>query len=66
MKLYLIIASFLIVQFSNAQEAYNTSTPKVWSLDECIAYAIENNITVKDALLNTNIAEVNYDRAKST
>jgi len=39
---------------------------KCGSLDECIAYAIENNITVKDALLNTNIAEVNYDRAKSS
>ena len=65
MKLYLIIASFLIVQFSNAQEAYNTSTPKVWSLDECIAYAIENNITVKNAEINASISEVDYKTAKS-
>lgn len=66
MKLYFIIASFLFLQFSNAQEVSKTSVPKIWSLEECIAYAIENNIAVKDALLNTNIAEVNYDRAKSS
>jgi outer membrane protein len=66
MKFYLIIAGFLFLQFSYAQEDTNTSVPKIWSLEECITYAIENNITVKDALLNTNIAEVNYDKAKSS
>ena len=66
MKLFLIIASLLIVQFSNAQEASNSSVTKIWSLDDCIGYAIENNLTVKDALLNINIAEVNYDKVKSS
>ena len=66
MKLHLIITSFLIVQFSFAQEVTNTSAPKIWSLKESITYALENNITIKDALLNTNIAEVNYDKAKSS
>ena len=65
MKLYLIIASFLVVQFSFAQEV-TTITPKIWSLEDCISYALENNITVKEAALNTNIAEVDYNKAKSS
>lgn len=65
MKPFLIIASFLLVQFSFAQEASDTS-PKIWSLEDCITYALENNITVKDAALNTNSAEVDYSKAKSS
>lgn len=64
MKLYLIIASFLVMQFSFAQEV--TIIPKIWSLEDCIAYALENNITVKEATLNKNIAEVDYNKAKSS
>ena len=59
MKLYLIIASLLITQFAYAQDSTNNSR-KVWSLADFISYALENNITVKDASLNTNIAEVDY------
>lgn len=65
MKLYLIIASLLFLQFSFAQEASNT-TPKIWSLEDCIGYALENNITVKDAALNKSITEVNYNKSKSS
>lgn len=65
MKLYLIIASLLCVQFSFAQEASNTS-PKIWSLEDCISYALENNIAVKEAALNKSISEVEYNRAKSS
>ena len=66
MKLYLIIASILFVQFSFAQDGSNSPTPKIWSLEDCITYALENNITIKDAALNTNIAEVDYDKSKSS
>ncbi|CAH8284044.1 outer membrane protein [Mariniflexile fucanivorans] len=66
MKLYIIIASLIFVQFTFAQEASNNSKPKIWSLDDCIAYALENNITVKDASLNTSISEVDYSKAKSS
>lgn len=62
MKLYLIIVSLFFVQLSLAQE---TST-KVWSLQECIDYAIEHNITIKDATLDKNLAEVDYSKAKSS
>ncbi len=63
MKLYFIIASLLIAQFTFAQEA--SPTPKVWSLADCIAYALENNITIKDAVLNKSISKVDYNKAKS-
>ncbi|MDO5971407.1 TolC family protein [Flavivirga aquimarina] len=66
MKLYLIIASFIFVQFSFAQDALTNKSPKVWSLEDCIEYALENNITVKDAALNKSIAEVDYSKAKSS
>ncbi|MBT8317838.1 MAG: TolC family protein [Lutibacter sp.] len=66
MKLYLVILSLLIVQFSAAQEVSKNIKPKIWSLDECIAYAIDNNITVKEATLNKNIAEVDYNKSKSS
>ena len=48
-----------------AQQVGSTET-KIWSLQDCIAYAIDNNITVKDAVLGKSSAEVDYDRAKSS
>ena len=66
MKLYLIIVSLLIVQISFAQEASSNSTPKIWSLEDCITHALENSITVKEAALNKDIAEVAYNKAKSS
>ena len=49
-----------------AQEVAKQNDVKVWSLQESIAYAIENNIKVKDAALNTDVAIVNYQTAKSS
>ncbi|MFD1293957.1 TolC family protein [Lutibacter holmesii] len=66
MKSYLIIISLLFAQIAFAQDASNSVTPKVWSLQDCIDYALENNITVKDAKLNTNISEVDYNTSKSS
>ncbi|MDN3667280.1 TolC family protein [Algibacter miyuki] len=66
MKLYIIIASFLFAQISIGQEQPKDDTTKVWSLEDCINYAIAHNISVKDASLNTNLAEVDYSKAKSS
>lgn len=66
MKLYLLIGMLLIAQLNFAQEVSSNSTPKIWSLEDCIAYALENNITVKDAALNKNSAEVTYNKSKSS
>jgi len=65
MKVYLIIVSLLFVQFSYAQDGSYTTVKKIWSLEDCINYALENNISIKDAALNTRIAEVDYDKTKS-
>ena len=65
MKLYIILASFLVAQITFAQEIETNSASKVWSLEDCISYAIENNITVKDASLNKSSSEVDYSKAKS-
>ncbi|WP_344928883.1 TolC family protein [Aquimarina addita] len=62
MKLYLILINLFVVAFSFAQD----SSIKVWSLQECIDYALANNITVKDAELDKNSAEVDYERVKSS
>ncbi|MDO6596640.1 TolC family protein [Oceanihabitans sp. 2_MG-2023] len=66
MKLYLILVSLLLVQLTFAQEASTNITSKIWSLEDCIDYAIENNITIKDATLDKSIAEVDYKKAKSS
>jgi outer membrane protein len=66
MKLFFIIASLLIVQLSLGQETGNQNTAEIWSLEDCITYALENNISVKDAEINTKLAEVAYDRVKSS
>jgi len=54
-----------LAQFSKAQDTENSSI-KIWSLEDCIEYAIENNISVKDASLNKTLAEVDYDKTKSS
>lgn len=64
MKLHLIIISILLAQFSFAQEISIKKLPKIWSLEDCITYALKNNITVKDVALNTKIAEVDYEKVK--
>ena len=66
MKLYFVIASFLIQQLSFAQDVSSVNSSKIWSLEDCISYAIANNITVKDAGLDKNIAEVDYSASKSS
>ncbi|MEP3836883.1 MAG: TolC family protein [Algibacter sp.] len=61
MKLFITILSFFFIQISFAQEIQT----KIWSLQDCIDYALEHNISVKDAMLNKNSAEVDYSKAQS-
>ncbi|NNE78546.1 MAG: TolC family protein [Pricia sp.] len=65
MKQIIIFAFAFVISSLNAQEPEETSK-KVWTLDECIAYALENNITVKQAELQKNSTEVNYKVEKSS
>ena len=39
-------------------------TPQVWDLKQCIDYAVEHNISVKQADINARIAQLQADQAK--
>lgn len=66
MKLYLTIVSLIVAQFSFAQEVAPSASSKIRSLQDCIDYALENNITIKSATLDKNLAEVDYHTAKAS
>ncbi|WP_047245331.1 TolC family protein [Maribacter thermophilus] len=65
MKRYIVMAGILFAQFAFAQETVTPTGSKIWSLQDCINYAIENNITIKEATLNERISEVDYKTSKS-
>jgi len=66
MKLF-IYMSFLLFAFSlTAQETNEKKANKIWTLQDCISYAVENNITIKDAELSGNEASVNLMESKSS
>ncbi len=60
MKKILIIV-LIYVSFSQASVF---SQQKVWSLEECINYAIENNIQIKQQLIQTEFQQNSLDLAK--
>ncbi|AWG22918.1 hypothetical protein FFWV33_15980 [Flavobacterium faecale] len=63
MKLYLTILSLFFLQLNFAQV---TPSPKIWTLNDCITYAIENNITIKEAALSRSSSQVDYEKSKSS
>jgi len=61
MKIYLsFIITILGFSFAFAQQ-----TPKNWTLQECVAYAVQNNLGVKQNEISTQLQEVEIIRAKS-
>ena len=56
MQKYLIIALFIGI-LAPAQ--------KVWTLEDCLDYAVENNITVKKTVLDKTTASLNYQQQKN-
>lgn len=61
-KIVLIILILFQAAASLAQD--QEKSPKIWSLEDCISYAVKNNITVKQAQLTQNTAEINYTQSK--
>jgi len=58
MKKYILVAlAFLTLGTIQAQEK--------WSLEQCIDYALKNNITLKSSELNTQSQEVRHQMAKN-
>ncbi len=66
MKSYFLLIALLTATFSFAQDTPTPETKKVWTLEDCISYAIENNITIKEASLNKDLADVDYGATKSS
>ena len=58
MKFNIIILAFLSVTIGYSQ---NNS---IWSLEECVSYAIENNISVKQSKLSSQLQETEITRAE--
>lgn len=48
-----------------AVKGQNKDQNKAWSLQECVEYAIRNNIQVKQSSLNTKVEEVNLSQSKA-
>lgn len=56
MKQYILIGLF-VGTFASAQ--------KIWTLQDCLDYAVENNITVKKTVLDKTTAQLNYQQQKN-
>ena len=65
MRKTILLILTLIVQFAQAQQSASAND-KIWFLEDCISYALENNITVKQAVLEKNSTLQNYKAAKSS
>jgi outer membrane protein len=57
----IIISSILILTIGTCLNAQN----KVWSIDDCIQYALEKNIQVKQAQVSSDINGIDLNYAKS-
>lgn len=55
-KLILILYLFFVIGKLFAQE--------YWSLEQCIQYALENNIEIKQQRINTDITQLEYHQSK--
>lgn len=68
MKLYFSILALLSFVYASAQEQDSipelTSQKKVWTLEECLEYAVLNNITIKDAQYSKETSDVTYKQSK--
>ncbi|MCL7754842.1 TolC family protein [Polaribacter sp. Z022] len=64
MKYIIVLASLLFWQQTHAQKTENNATLQTWSFQDCVTHALENNISIKDAVLSKNIASVTYQKSK--
>ncbi len=62
MKFQLRISVLLIVIFFSGTPS---RAQKIWSMQECIDYALQHNITVKQSELDTELSSVNYTQSKA-
>ena len=61
MRFKILTISLLLITFSvRAQE----ELPQVWTLQECINYALENNLDVQRSMLDLQTSEISMDQSK--
>lgn len=58
-RIYLIITLFLVICFGEI-----SAQGKKWTLEDCINYAVTNNIGLQRQRLQTQVAEVNFLKSK--
>ncbi len=56
-----LLCFFLLISVGH----YLNAQVKVWSVDDCINYALEKNIQIQKALVSNKISEINLDFSKS-
>ncbi|MEO2127907.1 MAG: TolC family protein [Christiangramia sp.] len=57
-------ALIILVFLSFYNRSFSQEEKKVWSLEDCLLYAEDHNLTITDALLDQAVAEVTYDQSK--
>ena len=65
MRKFIILMFALLAIAVKGQESTD-GNQKMWTLEECITYALANNITIKQAALQKNSTEANLSAAKSS
>ena len=56
--------NYLSLVFFLFASVVGTAQTKTWTLEECVKYAIENNISIKNTELDTKTADINKRGAK--
>ncbi|MDD4921561.1 MAG: TolC family protein [Bacteroidales bacterium] len=56
---------YIIAAFSMILAAGATQAQQKWSLEQCIDYALKNNITIKSAELTTTAQKIKHQQAKN-
>ncbi len=64
MRFYLPVILTLLLLSNNASAQAVTSTDNVWSLQRCIQYAIDHNISIKQDSLTTKLAGYTLQQSK--
>lgn len=59
MRIIVLVSLFSFVSFQ-------VMAQKTWSLQECVTYALENNISLKQSDIQVRLASVNYQQAKES
>lgn len=59
------LSAFLVFSFISIIGTYSNAQSKVWTIDDCIQYALKKNIQVQKAQVSNDISKVNLYYAKS-